>query len=59
MEPTTKISVYKSHKFLINLAAFVKAKSVRDDQSLKLRWIKFECLSFGVQAKRLIMLPGN
>jgi hypothetical protein len=45
MEPTRKIFVFKSHKFQINVAAFVKVKSVRDDQSLKLGWMKFECLS--------------
>jgi hypothetical protein len=49
METIRKISVYKSKNFQINLASFVEEKSVRDDQSLKLKWMKFECLWFGIR----------
>jgi hypothetical protein len=56
-EPPTKLSIYKWYKF--RLAAFVKEKAPRDDQSLKLRWIQFVWLSFAVHANQSGMLPNN
>jgi hypothetical protein len=44
---------------LIKLAAFVKEKTLGDDQSLKLRWIQFMQLSFAVHRNQLGMLPDN
>jgi hypothetical protein len=44
---------------LIRLAAFVKEKAPGDDQSLKLRWIQFERLSFAVYANHPGMLPDS
>jgi hypothetical protein len=44
---------------LIRLAAFVEGKDPEDDQSLKLRWLQFEQLSFAVHANQPEMLPDN
>jgi hypothetical protein len=44
---------------LIRLAVFVKEKSPGEEQSVKLRWVKFENLSFAVQANQPAMLPDN
>jgi hypothetical protein len=44
---------------LIRMAAFLKAKTPGDDQSLKIRWIQFMRLSFAVHANQPGMLPDN
>jgi hypothetical protein len=44
-EPPVKMSTYKYYK-LFRLASSVKGKAQGDDQSLKLRWLKFEQLLF-------------
>jgi hypothetical protein len=38
--------------FYIRLAAFVKEKALGDDQSLQLKWMKFEQFSFAVHANQ-------
>jgi hypothetical protein len=44
---------------LIRLVAFVKEKIPGDDNFLKLRWMKFQWLSFPIQAKQPGMLTNS
>jgi hypothetical protein len=53
-EPPTKMSICRWYK-LIDQTAFAKEKALKDDQSLKLRWIQFVRLSFTVYSNQ----PGN
>jgi hypothetical protein len=53
------MSVYRWCKLFDQSCSFLRAKSLGGNQSLKLRWIRFEWLSVAVHTNQLGTLPKN